>query len=215
MWRWDSDPFGTTAANEDPDGDSNLVVFNLRFAGQYFDVETGLYYNYFRDYEPQVGRYVESDPAGLRFSLNTYAYLDASPLDGTDPLGLGRATNPHPRPTRLGVFGCNGFACFNGRVGGSEDPQVSLELALGGGIELCEEPEPDCGNKKKDCGPYDPDCDTAIQPPGIPIPAGLGLLIGGSIKRDGRICLRFGVFVEIPFPTLDLGSLYEHQGHAR
>lgn len=56
VWRWDSDPFGESAANEDPDGDTNTVTVNLRFPGQYLDVETDLYYNYFRDDEPNTGR---------------------------------------------------------------------------------------------------------------------------------------------------------------
>jgi RHS repeat-associated protein len=34
--------------------------------GQYFDKETNLHYNYYRDYDPAQGRYVESDPIGLQ-----------------------------------------------------------------------------------------------------------------------------------------------------
>jgi RHS repeat-associated protein len=37
----------------------------LRFPGQYFDRETGLNYNFFRDYDPVQGRYVESDPISV------------------------------------------------------------------------------------------------------------------------------------------------------
>jgi RHS repeat-associated protein len=92
LWRWDSDPFGTTVANEDPDGDSNLFAYSLRLAGQYFDAETGLHYNYMRDYDPAVGRYVESDPIGLDGGLNTYLYAQAQPLLHFDPYGLD-ATN--------------------------------------------------------------------------------------------------------------------------
>ena len=88
VWRWDSDPFGTTLASEDPDGDSNLFVYNLRFPGQYFDGETGLHYNYFRDYDPGVGRYVQSDPIGQGGGLNTYAYVGSSPISAVDPFGL-------------------------------------------------------------------------------------------------------------------------------
>lgn len=51
VWRWDSDPFGTDAANDDPDGDTQPFTFNLRLSGQYFDAETGLHYNYRRDYD--------------------------------------------------------------------------------------------------------------------------------------------------------------------
>jgi uncharacterized protein RhaS with RHS repeats len=45
-------------------------------------------YNYFRDYDPQVGRYVESDPLGLESSLNTYAYVEGLPTMVIDPYGL-------------------------------------------------------------------------------------------------------------------------------
>lgn len=59
-----------------------------RFPGQYFDQETGLNYNYFRDYEPATGRYVESDPIGLLGGMNTYQYAKARPLKSVDPSGL-------------------------------------------------------------------------------------------------------------------------------
>jgi RHS repeat-associated protein len=75
-----------------PFGDANItiddVVNNLRFPGQYFDQETGLHYNYFRYYDPSTGRYITSDPIGLRGGLNTYAYVEGNPVMFVDPLGL-------------------------------------------------------------------------------------------------------------------------------
>jgi len=90
VWTWIADPFGSTPAQEYTDSTGTLFKYNLRFAGQYFDAETGLHYNYFRTYEPAIGRYTESDPIGLSGGLNSYAYVDNQPLDETDSLGLVR-----------------------------------------------------------------------------------------------------------------------------
>ena len=50
---------------------------------------TGLFYNYYRDYDPVTGRYLESDPIGMAGgSFSTYAYVTGNPLWYSDPLGL-------------------------------------------------------------------------------------------------------------------------------
>lgn len=88
VWRWDSEAFGNTLANEDPDKDGNAFTYNLRFPGQYYDKSTGLHYNGFRDYDPAIGRYIESDPIGLNAGLNTFGYAEGNPVSLFDPLGL-------------------------------------------------------------------------------------------------------------------------------
>jgi RHS repeat-associated protein len=55
------------------------------------DKETGLACNYFRDYDPQTGRYVQSDPIGLAGGLNTYHHADNNPLRYVDPTGQAAA----------------------------------------------------------------------------------------------------------------------------
>jgi RHS repeat-associated protein len=72
-WRWDlSEPFGNNAPNENP-ASLGTFKYNLRLPGQYADTETGLNYNFFRDYYPKTGRYIESDPIGLRGGLTLTA----------------------------------------------------------------------------------------------------------------------------------------------
>ena len=88
VWRWDqADPFGGNVPNENPSGLGTFTC-NLRLPGQYFDKETNLHYNYFRDYDPGIGQYVQSDPIGLNGGLNTYAYSYSNPLSWSDGFGL-------------------------------------------------------------------------------------------------------------------------------
>jgi RHS repeat-associated protein len=86
-WKWDLTPFGEGTPDQNP-ASIGTFVYNLRFPGQQFDVETNLNYNYFRDYDPAVGRYTTSDPIGLVAGLNTFAYVSGNPLLLIDSLGL-------------------------------------------------------------------------------------------------------------------------------
>ena len=68
VWKWDqSEAFGNNAPNENPSG-LGAFVFPLRFPGQYADGETGLFYNYFRDYSPPEGRYVRIKGASVELN---------------------------------------------------------------------------------------------------------------------------------------------------
>ena len=88
VWEMSQTPFGIATVNEDPDGDGLLVVNNFRFPGQYYDAEIGLNYNYFRTFDPTLGRYTQSDPIGLNGGMNTFAYVLSNPISFIDPVGL-------------------------------------------------------------------------------------------------------------------------------
>lgn len=90
VWRWaaDGEAFGNDYPEEDADGDGTVFNFDMRFPGQRFDVPSGLNYNYFRDYDPATGRYVQSDPLGLPGGIGTYGYTESNPLRWTDRFGL-------------------------------------------------------------------------------------------------------------------------------
>ncbi|MBW2005045.1 MAG: RHS domain-containing protein [Deltaproteobacteria bacterium] len=82
VWEASYRPFGDAEVNP-----SSSVVNNFRLPGQYFDKETGFHYNYFRDYHPRIGGYVEPDQIGLRGGINMYAYCMNNPVNLADPSG--------------------------------------------------------------------------------------------------------------------------------
>ena len=136
VWEWSSDPFGTTAPNQNPSG-LGTFAYNLRFPGQYYDAETGHNYNYFRDYDPTIGRYIESDPIGLAAGINTYAYVKNNPIINKDPTGLKCVANVGCWTTPAEAALANGgqysqyytlacadgdaYACFAGHVAANDD----------------------------------------------------------------------------------------------
>jgi RHS repeat-associated protein len=87
-WRWDSaEAFGATAPDQNP-ATLGIFSFNQRLPGQVFDPESGLFQNWNREYNPRIGRYMQSDPIGLAGGINTFAYVFNSPTDLIDPTGL-------------------------------------------------------------------------------------------------------------------------------
>jgi RHS repeat-associated protein len=75
-----------------PFGQADVIVGtvdnNLRFAGQYYDAETGLHYNYHRYYDPKIGRYLRADPIGLAGGFNLYTFVNNNPGRYIDKMGL-------------------------------------------------------------------------------------------------------------------------------
>ena len=150
VWTWSplNDAFGESAPNQDPDADGAAFVFNLRMPGQVWDAESGLSYNYFRDYDAGTGRYVESDPIGLGGGISTYAYANLNPLWFGDSLGLvtlnwipfntQQNTTLHMKadnynPTGVFTFAAHGNPIFvqglDGIIASSTDPDGTRDFA--------------------------------------------------------------------------------------
>lgn len=87
VWSWKSDPFGINAP-------SGSLTYNLRFLGQYHDVESGRSYNSTRDYDASIARYIESDSIGLHGGINTYEYVLGNPIGLIDKHGTATLTIP-------------------------------------------------------------------------------------------------------------------------
>ncbi|QLQ33455.1 MAG: RHS repeat-associated core domain-containing protein [Candidatus Thiothrix singaporensis] len=119
VWKWESDAFGSTVPQQDPDGDGKQTIVNLRFPGQYYDAESGLHQNWHRTYDPSLGRYISSDPIGLVGGLNTYGYVGQSPLVYRDRSGLDAETlaGVTAIPTALEVCSANPAVCGLGLSG--------------------------------------------------------------------------------------------------
>lgn len=85
LWQADYEIWG----NNKEEWHNNQTNFkqNLRYQGQYLDRETGLHYNTFRYYDPDIGRFTQPDPIGLAGGFNLYQYAP-NPITWIDPLGL-------------------------------------------------------------------------------------------------------------------------------
>ncbi len=87
VWVADYKPFGEATLT------ISTITNNLRFPGQYYDAETGLHQNGYRDYS-LIGRYIEADPIGQRGGINLYSYVNARPTVKFDLLGLYDSPTP-------------------------------------------------------------------------------------------------------------------------
>jgi len=148
VWKARYEAFGKAVVDADPDGNLVPVNFNARLPGQMFDAESGLYDNYFRDYDPAIGRYIESDPIGLDGGINTYLYARANPLSRIDPTGEDAIAIPVPRPIPLpgwaGPAGAVAGAGWAGwQVGSAIYPHIAIPL--GDAIDKM------CNSKEKNC----------------------------------------------------------------
>lgn len=147
VWQGEFKPFG------EPVSVSGSVTNNLRFPGQYYDSETGLQQNYYRDYKPDIGRYVEVDPIGSdRGKNHLYIYTLNNPINLTDPLGLDVMLCARQGVLFSDLGREHGFYviphCYiavGGRI-------FSWNWAFGGGIHGNENPGNNSCGKVKCCG---------------------------------------------------------------
>jgi RHS repeat-associated protein len=96
----------------------------IRFLGQYLDDETELHYNLHRYYDPNIGRFVSSDPIGLAGGLNLHLYA-SNPTQWTDPVGLAgkKGITPNNKGSRTAIEGGQGMSAatfgYSTRAGGN------------------------------------------------------------------------------------------------
>ena len=210
VWRWESDAFGRGEA-ENTDQTDWQLIFSLRLPGQYDDEENNLFYNYYRAYDPRKGRYIQSDPIGLRGGDNTFNYAAANPMRYVDPHGLAYSpVGEHgvPRDTTIPpegngyikIGGCLISACVSSTVldGRAGDPRLSIPFP------------PEIGASVGFCAPR-----TATTPEmmcesstGHSVAIGIGHHAGMTYS-DEEACLNVGISVGSPFgSSTDNGNLF-------
>lgn len=134
---------------------TSAVANPLRFPGQYFDPESGLYYNYHRYYDPALGRYISSDPVGLGGGINSYLYANSAPTIYVDNEGLiitsligaaiGAACAAIMNDPNDPYYACKIAAAA---IGGAMGPFGSTAANYIGG-QVCQDPTLNCLDRAK------------------------------------------------------------------
>src|SRR5690606_7693453 len=91
----------------------------LRFQGQYHDSETGLHYNRYRYYDPDIGRFISQDPIGLLGGINLYQYAP-NPVGWVDPFGLCPTDKTYQTYTKTNP---DTGEVYSGRTSGTKAPE--------------------------------------------------------------------------------------------
>jgi len=128
VWSAQIDPYGL--AHVDP---ASTIELSLRFPGHYFDAETGLHCNGFRYYSPELGRYLQSDPAGIGGGPNLYAY-SANPLKHVDVTGLCPPGGGGPPPKKTPADNTEGTDVKEGEPATAQDA-AALGKSIGDAVK--------------------------------------------------------------------------------
>jgi RHS repeat-associated protein len=131
VWNVEFDPFGNDISQSGRGGSYiRNVTNNLRFPGQYFDAETGLNYNYFKDYNPMIGRYIEADPVGIKNGRNhLYIYALNNTISLFDEMGLDANTWTYGEIRAWAIYSSTDFSS----PAGLADAKASIAAVCGRG----------------------------------------------------------------------------------
>ncbi len=186
---------------------SSTIENNLRFPGQYYDSETGLHYNWYRYYEPEIGRYLRTDPIGfLGGDVNLYRYVGNNPVNWGDPWGLWKFSITFYTP----FYGLGGGITIGENPDGLPFFTVRPGVGFGGGISY----DPNGTSPG-----YDP-CDNFEYYGGATVGAyaDVGLVfrgIGLSLDAEGGYVFTPGAETDHPYfgisPNISLSSGWRFQ----
>ena len=197
VWKADYEPFGKATVRV------NTIENNLRLPGQYYDRETGLHYNYFRDYDSDGGRYIQADPIGIAGGLNIYEYGRSNPLTYIDPLGLyglpwEAPPNFNPLAPKSGPTAPRGSLGASATIGSTtvsrstnSDGVVwgqTTQISVGASVDICFNTPP-------------PQACSAI--PSVPrapdfYSYGVGKNLGLTVNSDSSFCINVGPSFGLP-----------------